>query len=259
MEARAPALLEEADSAERLPSLGGMARPDGIVIVSPRFWAVARVDGSLAEGEMPRVRLPLARVPLIRGLVRLGIALVPLFRGGGVARSRERALLGLALLASVGLAFVPHANVAGVILTIALVGWLFRGRTRSLHGAEHRAIAAAEERTLVGAWTGSSRPTRFAQRCGTNFAAIALPVTLLLGVGLPFAPAALIPVVSLALSMEIWQLVQESRIRALRLLLWPGLALQRLTTGEPSLAETRVALRAVESVLRRELALPAGS
>jgi len=33
----------------------------------------------------------------------------------------------------------------------------------------------------------------------------------------------------------------------------PGLALQRLTTREPELADTRVALRAVASVLRREL------
>ena len=37
-----------------------------------------------------------------------------------------------------------------------------------------------------------------------------------------------------------------------RALLLPGLGLQRLTTREPGLEETHVALRAVESVLRRE-------
>jgi len=39
-----------------------------------------------------------------------------------------------------------------------------------------------------------------------------------------------------------------------RVLLVPGLALQRLTTREPSLEETRVALTAVAAVLERELA-----
>jgi uncharacterized protein YqhQ len=34
--------------------------------------------------------------------------------------------------------------------------------------------------------------------------------------------------------------------------LLPGLALQRVTTREPTLDETRVALRAVASVLERE-------
>jgi uncharacterized protein YqhQ len=53
--------------------------------------------------------------------------------------------------------------------------------------------------------------------------------------------------------MELWQVVHASERRALRALLLPGLALQRLTTREPSLAETRVALTAVGSVLRREL------
>jgi uncharacterized protein YqhQ len=65
---------------------------------------------------------------------------------------------------------------------------------------------------------------------------------------------ALVAVLSLALTMELWQLVQASSSRLARLFLLPGLALQRVTTREPDLAETRVALRAVASVLRRELA-----
>jgi uncharacterized protein YqhQ len=60
-------------------------------------------------------------------------------------------------------------------------------------------------------------------------------------------------ILSLAVTMELWQLVQSSSRRALRALLLPGLALQRLTTREPQLEETRVALLAVASVLRREL------
>ena len=36
-----------------LPRLGGMARPNGVVIVSERYWAFAGIDGSLREGRMP--------------------------------------------------------------------------------------------------------------------------------------------------------------------------------------------------------------
>ena len=65
----------------------------------------------------------------------------------------------------------------------------------------------------------------------------------------PFA----VTLVSLALTMELWQLVQTSRSRVARVFLLPGLALQRLTTREPSDEETQLALTAVASVLRREL------
>ena len=52
-------MLARADVAERIPQLGGMARPNGVVIVSERFWAFAGVDGSLREGEMAsRPRCP---------------------------------------------------------------------------------------------------------------------------------------------------------------------------------------------------------
>jgi uncharacterized protein YqhQ len=66
-----------------------------------------------------------------------------------------------------------------------------------------------------------------------------------------FTPLA-VTVLALALTTELWQLVQTSRHRVLKLALVPGLALQRLTTREPELDETRVALRAVASILRRE-------
>jgi uncharacterized protein YqhQ len=58
----------------------------------------------------------------------------------------------------------------------------------------------------------------------------------------------------LALSMDLWRAVQGPTHRAARILLLPGLALQRLTTRELSLAETRLALTVVASVLQRELA-----
>jgi uncharacterized protein YqhQ len=59
---------------------------------------------------------------------------------------------------------------------------------------------------------------------------------------------------SLALAMELWRLVQRSTGRRWHGFWLPGLGLPRLTTREPRLDETQVALRAVEAVLRLELA-----
>lgn len=250
-------VLARADCAQ-LPRLGGMARPNGVVIVSERHWAFATVDGLVETGEMPARGGRLAQLPLVRGLVRLGASLAPLLRGRGVARRPERAFLVAALLAPLVFVGLPErvSLGAGVVLTGALLVWLFRGRTLHLHGAEHRAIAAAETGRLRETWAGAARPSRFAARCGTNFAAIAIGVTMAVEATWPFAPALWTPAVvtlgSLALSMELWLAVQARR--ALRPLLLPGLALQRLTTREPELAETRVALTAAAAVLERELA-----
>ena len=142
-------------------------------------------------------------------------------------------------------------------MSVGLVAWLMRGRTLYLHGAEHRAIAAAEAGLLGRTWRGEARPSRFSLRCGTNFVALALPVSLLADRLWPFTPALWTPVVvavlSLGLTMELWRVVQDSSLTAARAFLVPGLALQRLTTRDPTIEETRVALTALASVVRREL------
>jgi len=253
------ALLDRADSTA-LPALGGMARPNGVVIASERFFAFAGRDGSLLEGEMPRPPAFARRIPLLRGLARLGLSVSPLLRRGGVAGHIERFVLVAVLAAPVAFVFLPSraALVAGIAMTVGLLAWLMRGRTLFLHGAEHRAIAAAESGSLARTWEGLSRPSRFSLRCGTNFVALAIPVALLADRLWPFAPALWSPVVvavlSLGLTMELWRAVQGSTWPAARAFLVPGLALQRLTTREPTIEETRIALTAVASVVRRELA-----
>ena len=259
MDARVTDLLARADGASSLPKLGGMARPNGVVIVSERYWAFATRDGDLHEGEMPARRSRASRVPLVRGLLQLASSMAPLARGRGVARGRERLILLAALLLPFGFVALPSAVAlaAGILTTLLIIAWLFRGGTLRLHGAEHRAIAAAETGSLVSTWAGLRRPSRFSARCGTNFAALAIPVTAVLD---QIAPRFLAPtltgvfvaVLSIGVTMELWKAVQHPS-GLLRGLLLPGLALQRVTTREPDLADTRVALRAVASVLRREL------
>jgi hypothetical protein len=256
-------VLARADGAVALPRLGGMARPNGVVIVSERYWAFASVDGELHEGTMPHRGGVAGRAPLLRGLLQLAASVTPLVRGRGVARGRERLLLLGALVLPFFLFALPdrYELPAGIGLTILLIAWLMRGRTLRLHGAEHRAITAAESRTLRAAWTGDARPSRFSPRCGTNFVALALPVTALFDAAFPLAAApaiasAGVAVLALAVTMELWKAVQHPS-GLLRPLLLPGLALQRLTTREPALADTQVALAAVASVLERELDLVA--
>ena len=250
------AILADADAAASLPRLGGMARPDGVAIVSERFWSFSRVGKPAASVRpMPSPRSPLARLPFVRGLVKVAMAIVPLLGRGAAARPRERLLLLVAMLAPVPLLAVPAAYRTPVLaaVTVALIGWLFRGRTLRLHGAEHRAIAAAEARALVSTWHGSSRPSRFSPRCGTNFAALMVGISMLLE-RVWIVPSAaltpvLLPLVSLMISMEIWLFAQRSAARLGRIVLVPGLLLQRLTTREPTIEDTRVALRAVAAVL----------
>jgi uncharacterized protein YqhQ len=255
-----PEVFMRADASGSLPRLGGMARPDGVIVVSERFWAFARSDGEVLEGTMPRPPAVLQRVPLARGLAKLWMSLAPLFRRSGVARRAERPILLGALVLPFLFVFLPSPfDVVGwIAVMVGLVAWVFRGRTLNLHGAEHRAIAAVEERRLEATWAGDAKPSRFSLRCGTNFAALVLPVTIVAERLWPFPAAlwspAVVTVLSLAVTMELWRAVQDSSRRGARAFLLPGLGLQRLTTREPVLDETRVALRAVSSVLERELA-----
>lgn len=249
--------LEQGDLASNAPRLGGMARADGVVIVSERYWAFAGVDGSLREGRMPVTPAVLRAVPLARGLARLFGSLSPLLRRTGVAPGRERLFLAAAILTPLALIFAPSwiGLTAGLVTTVALLGWLLRGRTLFLHGAEHRAIAALEARRLRDTWAGAVRPSRFSLRCGTNFSALLMPVAVFGGRFWPLPVTVVTPLVvsvlALAVTMELWQMVQRST-RIARVVLLPGLGLQRLTTREPRLDETRVALTAVAAVLRQE-------
>src|SRR5256886_15256000 len=153
-------VLVSFDGAQALPRLGGMARPDGVAIVSERFCACAGVEGTRREGAMPAPRECRGKVPLVRGLVRLGLSVSPLFRRGGVAKPRERLLLAVAVAAPLLFAFLPHrlSLIAGLAVTVGLILLLPRGRTLALHRAEHRAIAAAAGRPLAQTRRGARRP-----------------------------------------------------------------------------------------------------
>ena len=130
---------------------------------------------------MPSPPEVLNRLPFARGLTRLAASLSPVFRRDGVAPRRERVLILAAVVSPIPLAIVagPWSTIAGIVFSVALLFTILRGRALHLHGAEHRAIAAAEEHCLSATWEGAAKPSRYSPRCGTNFAALALPVTFL--------------------------------------------------------------------------------
>jgi uncharacterized protein YqhQ len=253
------AVLARADAAPALPRLGGLARPHGVVIVTERVWCFSRLDGSVvSSGGMPRPSALVGRLPLLRGVAKLAAALAPLLGRNGTARRTERLVLLAALFMPLALALAPVPSTYRTAVfagsAVALLAWILRGRTLRLHGAEHRAIAAAELRCLVDTWHGVVRPSRLSLRCGTNFAAILIPVSLLLERAwiLPTSTLltpVLVTVAAVTLTMEIWLVAQRRLSSFGRLVMVPGLLLQRLTTREPDLQDTRVALRAVAAVL----------
>ena len=112
-----------------VPRLGGMARANGVVMVSECYWAFAGTDGSLREGRMPVAPRALRALPLARGLVRLSGSLLPLFKREGVTRGRERLFLIVAILAPLVLAFAPNwlGLTAGFVTTFALLGSAWSG------------------------------------------------------------------------------------------------------------------------------------
>jgi uncharacterized protein YqhQ len=142
-------------------------------------------------------------------------------------------------------------------------------RVFEYHGAEHKSICtfeAGEELTVAKA---RRHPTAHA-RCGTSFILVVLLVSILIfTVFFPLFPALTRPglannfvqvVIKVALMFPIAALSYEiirwggkhDRHPLAHILLWPGLATQRLTALEPDDSQLEVALEALKAVLARE-------
>ena len=130
-------------------------------------------------------------------------------------------------------------------------------RVFQYHGAEHKSIFAHEAgETLT---VENVRPySRLHPRCGTSFLLIVMLVSIAVFSLIPklwpfYLKAAsrvvLLPLIA-GISYEFlkWSARHESN-PLVRLLVAPGLALQRLTTGEPDDAQLEVAIRSLHEAL----------
>jgi len=189
----------------------------------------------------------------------------------------------LAMALSIGLFFLlpaALANISGAgedngivfvvvekVIRIAIfLGYLYLiSRMKDLqrvfqyHGAEHKTISTYEA-GLELTPENAQRFSRLHPRCGTSFLLIVMIVAIFV-----FAPFGKldwhwllisrvvgIPIVAgLAFDAIKWFGRNRAR-RWARVLMWPGLQLQRLTTREPDLAQLAVAIAALETVLAVE-------
>lgn len=147
------------------------------------------------------------------------------------------------------------------LLYVVLIGlWGEMRRVFQYHGAEHKVIHAFEN-------GGDMEPRHIMgfsplhPRCGTSFLMIVMIVSILVFSLIPqswpflykfLARVVLIPVIA-GVSYETLRLsARLSDNPLVKLLVMPGLSLQRLTTREPSERQIEVALRALTEVLGME-------
>lgn len=170
-------------------------------------------------------------------------------------------LMGDALPSSVVFVVVEKLIRVGVFL---LYLWLVSRlshlqRVFQYHGAEHKTISCFEA-GLDLTPENAQRFSRLHPRCGTSFLLIVMIVSVFV-----FAPLGRpdwywlllsrvvgIPLIA-GISFEVIKWLGRNRAhRWARMLMWPGLQLQRLTTREPEPAQLAVAIAALESVLEVE-------
>ena len=123
------------------------------------------------------------------------------------------------------------------------------------HGAEHKSIHCFENNRMLCPENAEEFYTLH-PRCGTSFLVFVLIVSLLLFSFLGWPNLAwrilsrilLIPVIA-AISFELLRWAGRSNGIVVKILSWPGLQLQRLTTAEPNRDQLEVALLSLKAVL----------
>jgi uncharacterized protein YqhQ len=132
-------------------------------------------------------------------------------------------------------------------------------RVFQYHGAEHKAIAAYENDVELTPESAQRFSTQHV-RCGTNFLLTVMVVTIFVYsfVGRPgwllliASRVVLIPLIA-GVSYEVIRFAAKHMQWAwVRFVMRPGLALQRLTTKEPTLDQVEVAIASLRAVLTAE-------
>jgi uncharacterized protein YqhQ len=159
--------------------------------------------------------------------------------------------------------FVVIEKLVRITIFLAYLGLISRmpdlQRVFEYHGAEHKTISCYEADEPLTP-ENAQRYSRFHPRCGTSFLLLVMIVAIVV-----FAPLGKldwhwlfisrvlgIPIVAgLAFELIKWFGKNRSK-RWARILMWPGIQLQRLTTREPDLSQLAVAIAALEAVLAVE-------
>jgi uncharacterized protein YqhQ len=162
-----------------------------------------------------------------------------------------------------GLAFVVIEKIIRISIFIGYL-WLIARmkdlqRVFQYHGAEHKTISCYEA-GLPLTPENAQQFSRLHPRCGTSFLLIVMIVAIFVfaPLGRPDWPILFgsrvigIPIVA-GLAFELIKIFGKNRTkRWARILMWPGMQLQKLTTREPDLTQLAVAIAALEAVLAVE-------
>jgi uncharacterized protein YqhQ len=161
--------------------------------------------------------------------------------------------------------FALHLAEGGLRLAIFVGYLLLIGRVSDIrrvfqyHGAEHKAIAAYENGVELTPEAAQQFTTEHV-RCGTNFLLTVMVLTIVVYafVGRPgwlllvASRVLLIPVIA-GIAYEVIRFAARRMDRAwVRVAMRPGLALQRLTTRQPSLEQLEVAIVSLRAVMTAE-------
>ena len=128
-------------------------------------------------------------------------------------------------------------------------------RTYMYHGAEHKTINCMEAGMDLTV-ENVKKASRFHRRCGTSFLFIVMIISILVFMFIKtdvmwlrlLSRLLLIPVIA-GISYEFLRYAGKHDNKCSRMLSWPGVMLQRLTTIEPEDDMIEVAIRSVEAVM----------
>lgn len=157
------------------------------------------------------------------------------------------------VIVTIAEAFVKLALFLGYMLLISRMKDI--QRTFMYHGAEHKCINCVEN-GLPLTVENVMKSSRFHRRCGTSFLFLVMLVSIFLHFIFVLVPTywirlagrlLMVPVVA-GISYEIIQWAGRSNSACARFFSKPGLALQKLTTREPTPDMAEVAIKAVEAV-----------
>jgi uncharacterized protein YqhQ len=251
--------------------LGGMALRNGLLVHGPTHWAAAvrtrHGDVAVASGPKPVIGGPVARVPGLRGVLKLAeaVAVIPVVKRElpqaelPMQDARTLATMGAAALGGQAIrgrgARTVAREAAVALLSLVPAAMALRGGDlAAYHGVEHKAIAGYEQGEDAAA------AEKEHDRCGSHLVAPMLTAATLgnvaarrAGLRGPAADAA-VGLGSAAVAVEVfaWSERHPETVMA-NLLRRPGHEIQRLFgTREPTRDQLEVGRAALAEILRVE-------
>ena len=254
------------------------------MIRGPTSMAIAcrKPDGQILVREQPlggAYTGPLRRLPLVRGIIVMWETLALGIRGlvfsSNVAMGQEDNEINSRALWATAFAFssITAASMSWIVILIegairlgVVVGYMAAigllpdvRRIYAYHGAEHKTIHALEKGDPLEPRAVQRYSTAHV-RCGTSFLLTVVVVSIVV-FGLVGDPDLWLRVVSRVVLIPVIAAIAYELIRlggafesspVTRVVMWPNLVLQSLTTRQPDDTQVEVAISALQEVLYRE-------